>query len=255
MRHESGSTAKDSRTGGNRAVRPAETGRALVVAGLALAATISLFSYYADPLSYLRKHIPSNGRLELIERSSTAGWWESGDLSAAEINFNNETGAIEIEIRNKPETLVGVNYTVALVLPGWYEFSGEVRAEGVDPKKAGAQLKVTTGDWGFVAAAETPTTGAWRNTDIYFRPPESDHQATVSCLLSTTGKGSFRNVKLASIRGAPPAKALIFDLGPKKLVSGKESKPAGHHRIWTVAVTVSIAAIIVGVSFTLFDKI
>jgi len=226
-----------------------------MAAGAAITLIVCAVSYYGDAVRRLRTEIAPDGRRELLPPNSPERWWAFGALSKSDFRFSeSKPGAAEIEISNDVFSTVGLHYTVGLFYPGWYQLTGEVRVEGAEPAPATAQLTVATSHWNSAEALETNITADWKKIDVYFRPSPFDSEALVTCQLGGAGRAYFRNIHLANIRGAPPANARQTDLEKAPPGLSNQHEPSRGGDIWSVIITVLLAAALAGACWERLGK-
>jgi len=244
--------------------------QALVIAAAMTAAIICGLSYLAD-LS-CREKSASGDQIDLLKENLADHWSVFGALSAAQVSFNRiNDGSVEIRVRSDNLSWLtvssGVSYRVGLLSPGWYEFTGEFRADANAHAGTGAQLEVHSDRWRTVFSAAQPHGGSWQTTNVYFRPSYADPGAEISCRFwgrtgGQAGRALLRNMYILKIAGEPPPKAPRFDLAKQEEARlGKLGHPrngslppspqTGLGRFSGAAVTVFFLAMIVGMSWWL----
>lgn len=238
----------------------------LIAAAAITAMIICGLSYLADRPG--RGPAASSGEIDLLAGNLTSHWSVYGALSADEVSFNRiDDGSVEVKIHaDDPSWSTvnsGVSYTAGLPLPGWYQFTAEFLADVNDSEGIGAQLEVHSSRWRFIAKAHSRRNGRAQKINIYFRPSYSDPAVEISCRFwgetgDSAGKALFRNMRIVPIAGAPPPKALDFDLAQQEetrlgrpwrriLIGG--GPRLGRFR--GVAVTFLLLGMIVGISWWL----
>jgi hypothetical protein len=248
--------------------------RGLVVAAAMIAVLIGVVSYLGERTYGDR--FASNRQIDPLQGNLTDNWSLFGALSATEVRMNSTNdGVVAIEIRAKSpswsDESTGVSYMVGLYSPGWYEFTGEFQAEAASSKGLGAQLEVHSGRWRFLKKADPGIEGSWQKVDVYFRPSVTYPGAEVLCRFWSTsgdraGKVLLRNVHIVKIAGAPPEKAIQFNLEKqeearlgrtrRRYVTGVlvgQRMRLGRFR--GAGATVLLLCIFIGICWRLLDKI
>ena len=113
--------------------------------------------------------------------------------------------------------------------PGWYELSGEVRAEDAAPESQGAILGVRAGKLGGAAFGRSAN---WEKLQLYFKL-DSPGPVDIECRLSTSpgshARAFFRGLRLVKVEGASPGNAIQIDLGQLRAqqfaLSGEPREP------------------------------
>lgn len=244
--------------------------QALIAAAAIAAVIICGLSYLADRSCCGKA--ASSGEIDLLAGNLTGHWSVYGALSAAQVSFNRiDDGSVEVRIRaDDPSWSTansGVSYTAGLFLPGWYEFTGEFKADVNDSQGIGAQLEVHSSHWRFVTKAHSRRKGRGEKINVYFRPSYSDPAAEISCRFwgetgDSAGRALFRNMRIVRIAGAPPPRAPHFDLAAQEearlgkswhprrgsILLGRRTRPG---RFLGAAVTVLLLGMIIGIFWRL----
>ncbi len=244
--------------------------RALIAAAALTAATICGLSYLADRSCCGKA--ASSSEIDLLAGNLTDHWSVYGALSAAQVSFNRlDDGSVEVRIRTDDPSWStansGVSYTAGLFVPGWYEFTGEFKADVNDSQGIGAQLEVHSSRWRLITKSHSRRKGRGEKINVYFRPSYSDPVAEISCRFwggngDSAGKAVFRNMRIVRIAGAPPPKAPQFDLADQEearlgrswlpregnILLGRRTQPG---RFRGAVVTVLLLGMIVGISWCL----
>src|SRR5580704_12115622 len=124
--------------------------RCFVVVAAITTAIFCMLSYLAD--SSCRQQFVAGSQIDLLEPNLNEHWSVFGALSAKEAHLKQTgDGVVELEVpANAPswsDVSSGVIYKVGLFSPGWYEFSGEFRAEVNEAAGIGALLEVHCSRW------------------------------------------------------------------------------------------------------------
>jgi len=239
--------------------------RRIELAGIAVAATtaaiICVFSYLTD--QPCRQNLASSNQIDLLEGNLPDHWWVFGSLSAKEVNLKSaQDGVVEVDVlANSPswsDVSSGVSYTAGLFAPGWYEFTGQFRADADAVAGYGGQIEVRSSRWSFVMKAESHQEDTWKNIDVYFRPADSDPVAEVSCRFwgnssHRAGRAFLRNMRLVRLAGAPPPMGPQADLERKEEARlGKPERPGGRSVVGA-AVTLLFLGSLIGVCWRLLE--
>jgi hypothetical protein len=236
--------------------------QALVAAAVATAAILCVLSYFADRSA--REKIAANGQIDLLSGDLGDHWKVFGALNASEVSFERTNlGAVEVKIHpDNPgwsEVSSGVSYRVGLFVPGWYEFTGDFRADVNDIEGIGAQLEVHSDRWRFITKARAlRAASSGQKLDVYFRPSATDPGAEISCRFwgkagDHSGRALLQNMHIAKLAGTPPRTALHFDL--EKTDEARPGNPR-HPRIGSdrsVWVTMLFLGLVVGVCWRLLE--
>ncbi len=243
---------------------------ALIAAAAIAAAVICGLSYLAD--RSCSGKAASSGEIDLLAGNLTDHWSVHGALSAAQVRFNRiDDGSVEVRIRaDDPSWSTsnsGVSYTAGLFLPGWYQFTGEFKADVNESEGIGAQFELHSSRWRLLAMARSRRKGRGQKVNVYFRPSYSDPAVEISCRFwgatgDSAGKAVFRNMRIVRIAGEPPPTAPHFDLAEQeearlarsghpreaKILLGRRTR-LGRFR--GAAVTVLLLGMIVAISWWL----
>ena len=245
-------------------------GQPLIAAAAIAAAIICGLSYHADRSCCGKA--ASSGEIDPLAGNLTDHWSVYGALSAAQVSFNRiDDGSVEVRIRaDDPSWSTansGVSYTAGLFVPGWYQFTGEFKADVNDSQGIGAQLEVHSSHWRLITKARSRRKGRGEKINFYLRPSYSDPAAQISCRFwgatgDSAGKAVFRNMRIVRIAGEPPPKAPHFDLAKQEearlgrswrpregnILLGRRMRPG---RFRGAAVIVLLLGMIVAISWRL----
>jgi hypothetical protein len=195
-------------------------GQALVAAAAVTAVLICVVSYVAERT--YGEQFASGSQIDILQGNLTDKWSLFGALSATEVHMTSiDDGVVAVEISANSSSWsdesTGVSYMVGLYSPGWYEVTGEFQSEAINSKGIGAQLEVHSGRWRFLKKADPARERDWQKIDVYFLPSVTYPGAEILCRFWSTsgdrvGKVLLRNVHIVKIAGAPPEKAIQFNL-------------------------------------------
>ncbi len=164
------------------------------------------------------------------------------------------TGSGELRVDQPGADFAQWGQTVNLT-PGWYQLSGEVRAEklGAAPDAPVFGIRVTGGSFGWLI----PQAGgsSWQRADFYFRVGDPGAEVQVVCQLAgSKGAVSFRHLSMTRMTAPPPPGARQVDLQSVQISRAKarelafRAKPfqsSNRGSLWTLwALMLSIAAVI-----------
>jgi hypothetical protein len=169
----------------------------------------------------------NNGTLAAGDAFMPDGWHPSGDADCRAFKWFHPPGAPgELRIIERSKTYAGTWSQSIALEPGWYELSGEVRAEGAAQESASALLGVRAGE---VAGAALGNFRDWQKLEFYFKVDSPDPIDLECGLSNSPGSGRtkafFRNLRLVKVEGVPSANATQFDLGQMR-----SQQPSGDER-------------------------
>jgi hypothetical protein len=205
--------------------------RAAWPALMAAIAAVGLMSCGRAPFNSRRPEGQQNLLRNLHSAAALFGWTSFRTSQASRVSLNDgERGGGEIEIVNPRPGAAGLRRTVPVFYEGWYQFSGEVRTQGVGAGGLGAQLRIATEYGTLLPTPELHGTSGWRSIKIYYRPGRHDNLVSVICQLGgvkrpSAGKAWFRNLRTARMRGAPPPTAAMFSGDTLELDTAAMIKP------------------------------
>jgi hypothetical protein len=171
-----------------------------------------------------------NGTLTAGDDFMPDGWRPSMDVDCGAFKWFHPPGApSELRIFAGSKPYIGSWRQRIELAPGWYELSGEVRAEDAAPESQGAILGVRAGA---VAGAAFGRSANWENLQLYFEL-DSRGPVDIECRLSTSpgnqAKAFFRDLRLVKVEGAPAGNAIQIDLGQIRAQQfAVDSEPRGE---------------------------